>query len=69
MCRDEFDLDEILADPLTRMIMASDAVEEGHIRQLARTAGVKRMTMERDLLATRGRWECLRLSAERHQIK
>ena len=31
----DFRLDELLADPLIRMVMASDAVEEADIRRLA----------------------------------
>lgn len=33
--KEAFSLDQLLADPLIRMVMASDAVEEGEIRRLA----------------------------------
>jgi hypothetical protein len=32
---EEFNLDQLLADPLIRMVMTSDAVEEADIRHLA----------------------------------
>lgn len=32
----EFSLDELLADPLTRQLMARDQVDEIHVRTLAR---------------------------------
>ena len=38
MCRREPRLDELLADPLIRLVMASDAVEEADIRRLAHAA-------------------------------
>jgi hypothetical protein len=43
---DELDLEQLLADPLTRLVMKSDAVEESDIRQLAAKAGVRRRTLE-----------------------
>lgn len=39
VCRPEPRLDELLSDPLIRLVMASDAVEEADIRRLARSAG------------------------------
>ena len=32
-------LDDLLSDPLVRLVMASDGVEEAHIRQLAQRIG------------------------------
>ena len=37
MCRPEPRLDDLLRDPIIRLMMASDAVEEGDIRRLARS--------------------------------
>ena len=31
----DLDLEDLLADPLVRLVMASDGVEEAHIRKLA----------------------------------
>ena len=36
MCRQEPRLEELLSDPLIRLVMASDAVEAADIRRLAR---------------------------------
>jgi hypothetical protein len=36
MYNKDLDLDQLLADPLVRMMMSSDGVEETHIRQLAK---------------------------------
>ncbi len=47
MCEDDLDLEQLLADPLVRLVMASDAVDEGQIRQLARRARLRRWQAER----------------------
>ena len=46
MSRYELDLEQLLADPLVRLVMSSDAVEESQIRQLAKSAGVLRRAAE-----------------------
>lgn len=43
---DELDLEQLLADPLIRLVMKSDAVDESEIRRLAESAGVRRRAVE-----------------------
>ena len=47
MCHDELSLEQLLADPLTRLLMLSDSVEERDIRQLAAHLGAHRTSRQR----------------------
>lgn len=40
----DLDLEDLLCDPLVRLVMASDGVEEAHIRTLARRVALRRTT-------------------------
>jgi hypothetical protein len=40
---EEPSLDQILAEPLVRLLMTTDRVEEAHIRQLAAEVGERRL--------------------------
>ena len=42
MCRNEPNLDQLLADPIIRLVMSSDGVEEDEIRRLAREVSLTR---------------------------
>ena len=53
MYEHDLDLDDLLADPLVRMVMASDGVDETQIRTLARRIA-PRPTVVRELGASLG---------------
>ena len=46
---EELDLEQLLADPLIRLVMASDAVGEGDIRRLADATRIRRRAATPDL--------------------
>ena len=47
LCIEELGLEQLLADPLVRMVMSSDAVDEQQIRQLAARADARRQAARR----------------------
>jgi hypothetical protein len=45
---EEPSLEELLAEPIVRLVMVRDRVEEAEVRQLARTAAKARLACEFD---------------------